>query len=153
MQKSYETLPKLRFLKHQSFHQRKQKTQIFISAESYVTLSILVKCKKGAELCILLEFEKGCYFYIGRQHWHLVDCPRRRPSHAPSFPPQTTSDLEKLQTSNIQRGSARGQLDPDEKRPENIPLPLEVRVITITRHSIRALCELSTIEYFWVKCK
>ena len=66
-----------------------------------------------------------------------MDCPRRRPSHAPSFPPQTTSDLEKLQTSNIQRGSARGQLDPDEKRPENIPLPLEVRVITITTHSIR----------------
>ena len=55
-----------------------------------------------------------------------MDRSRRRVADAFAVPPETASDMEELQAENIQRGSARGQLNPNEKRPQDFPLPLEV---------------------------
>ena len=55
-----------------------------------------------------------------------MDSSRRRIADAATLPPQTAPDVEELQAENIQRGPARRQLNPDEKRPQDFPLPLEV---------------------------
>ena len=55
-----------------------------------------------------------------------MDRSRRRPPHAAAILAEAAPDLEELQAQDLQRGAGQRQLDPDEERSQDIPLPTQV---------------------------